>query len=373
MPAQQKAQVEARVNRVFYNLVVKSSDAIIVGGGIIGLSLAIELRKRRLSVLVVERGVPGREASYAAAGMLACAGYEIPAALRFIALHSAEIYPEFVRELEDESGVKIDFRDQGTILITQNGKVKAPAEHLSWDRAQLLEPELNIALLRERRLQAVFLAERSVDPRTLMSALIKTAKHRGVDISSGTEVKNVQIEDGRVEGVQTEKAFYSSALVINCAGAWAAAIAPDRAPVRPVKGQMLAVIGGPKLTHVIRSPDVYLVPRSDGRTVVGSTLEEAGFNKQIDVETIERLFHSATELIPALANARQHEAWAGLRPGTPDDLPLLGPSSTAGYFVASGHYRDGILLAPATARMLTKAILGRAPDEIAQFSPNRFL
>jgi glycine oxidase len=215
-------------------------------------------------------------------------------------------------------------------------------------------------------------AERSVDPRTLMSALFKAAKHRGIDISSGSEARKVKIENGCVKGVQTQKTFYSSAFVVNCAGAWAGEIAPHSFPVKPVKGQMLAVVGGPKLTHVIRSPDVYLVPRSDGRAIIGSTLEEAGFDKQVNVDTIERLFHSATKLVPGLSQARQHEAWAGLRPGTPDNLPLLGPTSTPGYFISSGHYRDGILLAPATAKVLTEAIMGAAPAALVPFSPNRF-
>ena len=355
-----------------YNADVKSWDVIIVGGGIIGLSLAVELRKQKLSVLVVERGELGREASYAAAGMLAGAGDEIPAALKPMAAQSADMYPEFVHELEDESGVKIDFRDQGTLLISQNGELKAPAELLPWERGQLLEPELNIALLQEWKSQVAFVAERSVDPRTLTNALIKAAKHRGIDISSGTEVRALHTERERVLGVHTDKTTYSSPLVVNCAGAWAGEIAPHRFPVRPVKGQMLAVVGGPKLTHVIRSPGVYLVPRSDGRTIVGSTLEEAGFNKQIDIDTIEALFHSAIKLIPSLAKARQHEVWAGLRPGTPDNLPVMGPTSTLGYFVASGHYRDGILLAPATTRILTEAIVGKAPAGLIPFSPNRF-
>lgn len=356
---------------------MKSADAIIIGGGIIGLSLAIELRKQGLSVLVVERAEPGREASYAAAGMLAATGAEIPALLRPMAIQSADMYPEFVHELIDESGVQIDFRECGTIVLSRNGGFGTQAESLSLDRVQSLEPALNAELLTSERsgsepLEAAFVAEHSVDPRTLMRALIKAAKHRGVDIASGSEVRELCTEAGRATGVQTDKTAYSAAIVVNCAGAWAGEVAHCRFPVRPVKGQMLAVIGGPKLTHVIRGIDVYLVPRSDGRTIVGSTLEEAGFNKETDVETIERLFHEAIRLMPALAQARQHEAWAGLRPGTPDNLPLLGPTSIPGYFVATGHYRDGILLAPATARALTAAIMHNDTAIITGFLPDRF-
>src|SRR5947207_4765013 len=136
---------------------------------------------------------------------------------------------------------------------------------------------------------------------------------------------------------------------------------------------MLAVIGGAALIHVVRSDSVYLVPRSDGRVVIGSTLENAGYNKQTDVNTIQHLFQSAVELMPALAGSKQHEAWAGLRPGTPDDLPMLGETSLKGYFVATGHYRDGILLAPITAQVMTDLILVKAPHHnLAAFAPDRF-
>ena len=357
---------------------MKSWDAIIIGGGIVGLSLAIELRKHRLSVLIVERAELGCEASYAAAGMLAATDGEIPAALRAMAIQSAEMYPEFVHELQDESGVQIDFREHGTIVVSRNGEFGTQAEPLSFDRVQSLEPALNLVRSGQPRcagsdpLQAAFVPERSVDPRTLMHALVKAARHRGVDVASGSRVKGLRTEAGSAVGVQTDKAVYSAAVVINSAGAWAGEIAPHKFPVRPVKGQLLALVGGPKLTHVIRGSDVYVVPRSDGRVVLGSTLEEAGFNKQTDVDTIERLLHAAVALVPALGQAKRHEAWAGLRPCTPDNLPLLGPTLIPGYFVASGHYRDGILLAPATSRALGAAILQRETGAISNFLPDRF-
>jgi glycine/D-amino acid oxidase-like deaminating enzyme len=221
---------------------------------------------------------------------------------------------------------------------------------------------------------AAYVSERSVDPRTLMAAAVKAAKHREVDISSGSEVREAAVENGRAAGVKTEKAFYRSGIVVNCAGAWAGQIAPYRFPVRPVKGQMLAVIEGPRLKHVIRGDKVYLVPRSDGKIVIGSTLEDVGFNKQIDVDTVENLFNAAIHLVPKLARARQHEAWAGLRPGTPDGLPILGQTSMPGYLLATGHYRDGILLAPITARVLTDILCGSAcAYDLAPFAPSRFM
>lgn len=206
-----------------------------------------------------------------------------------------------------------------------------------------------------------------------MNAEVKAAKHRQIDISSGSEVTKVMIKAGRVVGVQTTKSAYYSEIVVNCAGAWAGQLVPHTFPVRPVKGQMLAVVDGPALKYVIRGEKVYLVPRSDRRIVIGSTLEDAGFNKQIDVDTIQKLFHAAIELVPALSKARQHEAWAGLRPGTPDELPILGETATNGYFIASGHYRDGILLAPVTAKVMSDLVLGKSVErEISSFAPFRF-
>lgn len=346
---------------------MKSSDVIIIGGGIIGLSLAIKLRKHAMSVLVVERGEPGREASYAAAGMLAATGDEIPAVLRHLAVESARMYPEFVHELQDESGVKIDFREFGTILLSRAGLFPVDCDRVSPERLSTLE-----SALEPGELKCAYVSEHSVDPRTLMYALVKAAHHRGVDVASGSEVEEVIIENGCVTGIRTKRSSYASRVIINCAGAWAGGIGPHSLPVRPVKGQMLAVVGGPKLKYVIRTQHVYLVPRRDGRIVIGSTLEEAGFNKQTEPAMIEGLLRAAVELVPALTKARQHDTWAGLRPGTPDDLPILGESPTNGYFLATGHYRDGILLAPVTARVMVDAIIGKDSKAIAPFSLDRF-
>ncbi|HEX3739633.1 MAG TPA: glycine oxidase ThiO [Terriglobales bacterium] len=356
---------------------MKSWDAIIIGAGIIGLSLAIFLRKQGLRVLVVERGEPGREASSAAAGMLVGSGTEMPPALQALASESARMYPEFAHELEDESGLKVDLRDQGTILISASGDFPAGAETLSTEKLHSLEPDLalgaNSDSSDQNRYSAAYITERSVDPRALVAATIQAARHRGVDISSGSTVEALLISGDRASGVQTNKTSYSAEIVVNCAGAWAGSVGPHEFPVCPVKGQMAAVVAGPALRHVIRGDEVYLVPRSDGRIVIGSTLEDAGYNKQTDVNTIQRLVHGARELVPALASARVHEDWAGLRPGTPDHLPLLGETLIRGYFVAGGHYRDGILLAPVTAQVMTELILAKpVSHDLTPFSPMRF-
>jgi glycine oxidase len=353
---------------------VKTWDVIVIGGGIIGLSLAISLRKQGLHILLVERGEPGREASYAAAGMLAPAGAETPSRLSDFAQRSARLYPEFVHELEDESGIRVDLREQGTILLCSEDKFPDGAEPLSREALHRLEPEVDPDCIGQDGMTAVFLPERSVDPRSLVAAATKAAHHRQVDIASGTEVRKVVVSGSSAVGVETQRTSYSAAAVVNCAGAWAGTIPPHNFPVHPVKGQMLAVVAVPALHHVVRSERVYLVPRSDGRVVIGSTLEKDGYHKNVDVNTIRRLLEAAIQLFPAIEKSRKHEVWAGLRPGTPDNLPILGETSTRGYFVAAGHYRDGILLAPATAEVMTNAALGRTPEtDITNFSPSRFL
>jgi glycine oxidase len=346
---------------------VKTWDVIIVGAGIIGLSLSIELRKRGAHVLVVERGESGREASHAAAGMLADCTVETPAALQPLATASARMYPEFVHELQDESGSKVDLRDQGTLLFLPAEETHGCTETLPASLAEL-EPALA-----DPNRPAIYLRERSVDPRALMSAALKAARHRGVDISSGSPVTNVLTSDGRAAGVATEKTSYLAPVAVNCAGAWAGHLPPLYFPTRPVKGQMLAVAAPRLLRHVIRAPEVYLVPRSDGRVLIGSTLEDAGYDKRTDASTIQRLHRAAIGLIPALERARVLEDWAGLRPGTPDGLPILGATSLPGYFAATGHFRDGILLAPITAHVMAQVITRAKPEyDISAFSPARF-
>jgi glycine oxidase len=353
---------------------MKTWDIIIVGGGIIGLSLAIALRKRGASVLIIERGEPGQEASHAAAGMLADSPLDIPAALQTLATASARMYPEFVHELQDESGMNVDLRDQGTIFFMTPEHVR---EHPSMIADGLpptplaeLEPALGPV-----DLPGIYLKERSVDPRALTAAALKAARHRGVDISSGTAVTEVQMVCGSVSGVATDKTRYSAPVVVNCAGAWAGQVMPHQFPTRPVKGQMMSLIGPSRdlLRHVIRGPEIYLVPRSDGRIVIGATMEEAGYDKRTDPSTIQHMRQAAVQLVPALAQAQTHEAWAGLRPGSPDNLPILGITPTQGYFVATGHFRDGILLAPVTARIMAQLVTGDPTEyDVAPFSPGRF-
>jgi glycine oxidase len=288
------------------------------------------------------------------------------------------MYPEFVHEIEDESGMRVDLRTEGTIACFEQAAEADVASYVStgeWrtlaaDEVVHLEPRLDYSG------RAVYWTpEGSVDPRALIAASVKAAKHRGADIASGSAVTAVEVEGGRAVAIKTAKTRYAAGTVVNCCGAWAGQVGPLRFPTRPVKGQMLCVVASQHglLNHVVRAPAVYVVPRSDGRIVIGSTLEDAGFDKRVDSETIQRLHQGAASLIPELGEARMLETWAGLRPGTPDALPLLGATEVENYFVAAGHYRDGILLAPVTALVMAQVVRGAKPDlDLSAFSPARF-
>jgi glycine/D-amino acid oxidase-like deaminating enzyme len=214
-----------------------------------------------------------------------------------------------------------------------------------------------------------------VDPRLLIEALLKTALRSGVHVAAGSDVTHLQIEEGRAVAAVTTKTRYSAKAMVNCAGAWSGQSSPLPIPTRPIKGQMLALISEKKdlVRHVVYGNGVYVIPRHDGRIVIGSTVEDVGFDKRVEPEVVQQLHQAAAVLFPDLGEALIHDDWAGLRPGTPDKLPIMGRTSVAGYFVATGHYRDGILLAPITARLMSQLILDKQPDiDFAEFSLSRF-
>lgn len=354
---------------------VKTWDAIIIGGGIIGLTLSWSLRKHGARVLVIDKNEPGHEASQAAGGMLAPIDPHSPPLVQRFGMFSAGLYREFVHEVEDESASRVDFRHDGTIVFIPPDRTadvsRIPGLRLiSSDEVAKLEPQLQTG-----GMAAVFLQEDTVDPRALLPALLKAAKHRGVEIAHGEAVTGILVENDRAAAVKTAKAQHAAPVIVNCAGAWSPQIGPAKLPVKPIRGQMLAVIPPRRdpVRHVVRTGECYIVPRSDGRIVIGSTLEDVGFDKRTDVATIQRLHQAAARALPELSEAKLHETWAGLRPATSDDLPILGRTSLDGYFVATGHHREGILLAPATAQVMTELIRGAAPSfDIVPFSPTRF-
>lgn len=322
----------------------------------------MELRERGATVLVLDRAEPGSEASSAAAGMLAPADPETPAALRALAIESARMFPDFVQKLESAGNIQVDFRRVGTIALLQ--KTAAPREYraLSSTEFQRIEPSVHAA-----GHSAFFVQEDSVDPSLLMQAALATARNLGVEIQGHTAVTEIRARDNAVE-ILAETETFSAASAVDCRGAWSAA------PVRPRKGQMLYVLPQVHLLqHVLRTPEVYVVPRSSGKILIGATVEDVGFDKSVDPSAIQQLLNAAAKYLPALASAPITQSWAGLRPGTPDDLPIIGFTDIPRVFVATGHFRNGILLAPITAQIMADLVHGRPSAlDIRAFSPDRF-
>jgi glycine oxidase len=341
---------------------VKSWDVIIAGAGIIGVSLALELRQYGATVLVLDRVEPGSEASSAAAGMLAPADPETPAALRRLAVESARLFPSFVQSIEAASNMQVDFRRVGTIALLENDAPPTEYRNLSPAELQRLEPSILSA-----GYPAFFVQEDSVDPSLLMQAALAAAQNLGVEIRRHTAVAEMRAHDNTVE-VVTETDTFSCASAVDCRGAWTGP------PVRPRKGQMLYVHPHANvLQHVLRAPDVYIVPRSSGKILIGATVEDVGFDKSVNPAVIDQLISATAKYLPALASAPILQSWAGLRPGTPDDLPIIGPAKTPRLFVATGHFRNGILLAPITAQIMADLVQSRpSSQDIQAFSPGRF-
>lgn len=341
---------------------MKSWDVIIAGAGIIGLSLALELHERGATVLVLDRAEPGSEASSAAAGMLAAADPETPKALRPLAMESALMFPAFVQKMESAGNLQVDFRRIGTIALQEENAATHEYRTLSVAELQRLEPSI-----RSAGRSAFFVQEDSVDPFLLTQATLAAARNSGVEIRGHAAVTEIRSRGDAVE-VVTEADTFSCASAVDCRGAWSGF------PVRPRKGQMLYVHPHAHvIQHVLRAPDVYIVPRSSGKILIGATVEDVGFDKSVDQSAISQLLISAVRYLPELASAPITQSWAGLRPGTPDDLPILGPTSTPGVFAATGHFRNGILLAPITAKVMADLVHGHSsPLDIQAFSPDRF-
>lgn len=340
---------------------------MIAGAGIIGLSIGIELRRAGASVAVLDRGEPGREATSAAAGMLVADDPETDPKLKPLARVSAAMYPAFVEELELRSGKSVGLENRGTLYVAHDDD-ELPSSPLSSADLRSLEPGLadfpRVCLLQEQ----------TVDPRWLVQAALAAAKNMGVLVHHEARIERVSLAASHDLDVRTSAGPYSTATFVNCAGAWAGEIAEVSAPSRPVKGQMLTVIPPAReLRHVVRSREVYLLPRKSGRILIGATVEEAGFDKTVHPEAIQRLHQAASHLVPWIGEAKMIEAWAGLRPGSPDGLPIIGAASLPGTYVATGHFRNGILLAPVTAALMSELMQGRRTQvDLSLFSPSRF-
>jgi glycine oxidase len=378
---------------------MRTVDVAIVGGGIIGASIAFELASEKLRVSLLERQQLGREASWAAAGMLSPSPHsakDLP--LVPLAKESLRLYPKFAATIEDESGKSVAYDRPGVLEIftdpraeSQRDKVIVEyralgltAEPVSIEDARKLFTELGASAAAAAWLPN----EETVDPRALMDALIVAVRRRGVEVLADSPVSALHFERGRCTGVSVGAETISASHVVVAAGCFSGGIAPDTpgknhgahilsryAAVKPIRGQMLALRPvSMALRHVLRSQDAYLVPRRDGRIVAGSTLEDVGFEKCVTPVGLSKIISGACKLWPALSDAAIVETWCGLRPGTPDDLPILGPTEEEGLLIATGHYRNGILLAPVSAKLISEWIIrGKTTFDALPFSPLRFL
>jgi glycine oxidase len=367
---------------------VETADVVIAGAGIIGLSLALDLAlndllTRGLKVIVLERARAMSESSWAAAGMLGANAAENPPQLAELAQFSLALYPDYLARIEQLSGKKVPLRTKATILAVpaEDPSDPAPIHHarrLTNAELHALEPDIQPQTQQFQLSDFLLLDEASLDPRDLCAALPAAAIAAGVRLAEHTPVISIDAQNNGVV-VQTPNPAIAATHFINCAGAWAESPALGRLPpghpkIAPRKGQMTTVRlrGRETLTHVLRTPDLYLVPRGDGRIIIGATIEHAGFDKTVEPQAIARLLKAAADLFPPIADAEVLESWAGLRPGSSDDLPLIGPTSLPNCWIASGHFRNGILLAPATARALSQLIRGENPTvDLAAFAAAR--
>ena len=364
-----------------------SYDAVVVGGGIVGLCCAWRAAQRGARVAVVDRDRPPAGATRVAAGMLAPIGelaFGEPELLR-MTLAAAELYPGFVAELESASEMSSGYARRGALHIALDRDEAAElrrvhdlqrslglgAEWLPPRRCRELEPGLTPSF--NGGVHAP--DEAVIDPRQMTAALLAVLSAEGVEVHGGTEVVEPLLAVDRIEGVRTDSGEELRAQsVVLASGAWSGTAAawlpePARPPVRPVKGQILelrALDGKPPCERIIASERVYLVPRPDGRLIVGATTEERGFDTAVTAGGVHELLREAYRLLPDVAEMELVESMAGLRPGTPDNLPLIGPGELEGLVLACGHYRNGILLAPLTGDAVAELLAGgELPDAVA--------
>ena len=353
----------------------------------IGAAIALELAQAGLSVGVFEKGEPGREASWASAGILSPAP-ETPGMIPIVPLAKASmgLYPGFVANVEEISGQSVGFRPLGTMdalfsrdatrdlstLIALHHGLGLKAEPLRPEEARELEP----ALSPEVEAAAVRPEEASIDNRALTHAVLEAARKSGAEIFPGHGVEAIWREQGRCAGLKLDNENVSAKWAIIAAGCFSANIegVAAYAPVRPAKGQIVSLRADElKIERVLWSEKVYLVPRNDGRILAGSTVEYVGFDERVTAGGVEKILSDAIELAPGLADARIEETWAGLRPDSPDHLPILGPTNLDGLLVATGHFRSGVLLTPVTARLMREWITQQwVSVDWERFSPMRF-
>ena len=374
-------------------------NVIIIGGGVIGLGIGWQLAKTDASVTIYEQAEAGRAASWAAAGMLAPlaeAHTEEPDLLK-LGCQSLTRYPQWVQELETDAEMSIGYRVEGTLIVGLEPDDTHQLQHLyraqqdlgldvTWltgREAREIEPALSPRVTAAIRCET----DHQVDNRLMVKALGRAYQRYGGVLHENSAVENIHIENGIVVGVKTRNGEKQNGdVIVLSAGCESAQIEgiPDtiRPPVRPVKGQMLALQmeAGITVKNVIRTvrarypTSVYLVPRADGRLIVGATSEEMGFDTRLTAGGVFELLRGAWEAVPGVYELPLLETWTGLRPGSRDNAPILGETPIENLIYATGHYRNGILLTPITAYEISKLILtGETSETIAPFRLDRFL
>lgn len=362
-------------------------DVIVVGAGLIGLSIAFELAERGAGVRVYDRAEPARAASWAGAGMLAPYTERLTdeSMLAFCAASLRE-YPGFVARITDAGGIDAHLRLDGVLYAAfEAGEMESLRRHSVQLHARGVRCELvdrRTALADEPWLGGALAGgllkhdEGQVDNRRLGRALAAACEARGVRIEQSFFME-VECDSRRVLGVRSDRGFNGARAVVNACGAWAAQLRglPRSCvpPIEPIKGQMIALsVPSGFVRRPTWVPGAYLVPRDDGRLLIGATVESSGFDERVTAEGVHELLHAALDAAPSLGSFTITESWAGLRPGTPDGLPLLGPTDIEGFLLATGHYRNGILLAPMTARAIADAIERHETSVLEPFSIARF-
>ena len=366
-------------------------DVIVVGGGVIGLSVAFELLRRGREVRLLERDTPGCGATSAAAGMLAPVSEAEREEPRMIALARDSLgrYPEFIADVERLGGIRCDYRREGTMWVAADRDDREALAHLEQSLSlkglevsalsadEVLEREPHLS----QRVQAGLLlaGDHQLDPRALARGLARAVEALGGRVACGMRVETIEEPDGapRVCGTGPSGAAfdYWAEDVVLAAGSWSGeglCRSADRLGLRPVKGQMIRLRGEPLLRHVIRTPDVYLVPRLSGELLVGATVEELGFDLTSTAGPVLNLLRRAWQLLPGIHDLEFSGTMVGLRPAVVDHLPVIGPSAAGGVHFAVGHYRSGILLAPATAHYLAEWLVsGERPEMLRGFGADR--
>lgn len=349
-------------------------DCTIVGGGLVGMMTARELAAGGLRVRLFERGECGRESSWAGGGILSpLAPWDMPEAVTRLAAWSQRHYPLLTEALADETGIDAEWTQSG--LLSLDPDAAAAARAAAWAREHGVRLEVldapGVARIEPHcrpAAQALWLPEIAQvrNPR-LLRALKRALAIAGVAVEEHTGVTGLLVADDRVRGVRTEAgAVFESGCVVVAGGAWSGALLEPlgvRTDIAPVKGQMLMYRCEPGLVRsIVQDRGRYAVPRRDGHVLFGSTLEETGFDRSVTARALEELTAAAAALVPALSACPLVRHWAGLRPGSRDGVPSVGPvPGIAGLYINAGHFRNGVLLAPASARLLADIVTGRSP------------